>query len=536
MSPHFLRRAAASLACALLLFSAACGKGPAKNADKTILYHLGAEPETLDPQIASGPEAATAVQALFEGLTRLGADEKPHPGAAESWKSEDGGRRFTFTLRADAKWSDGTPVTAADFAFAFRRALDPSTGSSASAQMYCIKNARAVRAGSMPPQALGVSAAGRTLTVELEYPVPGFPKLTAAAVFMPCNEKFFDSTQGRYGLDKKYLLGNGPFEIDGKYGWDHGKYLNLRRSSTYRGARAPLPAAVDFSIGDAADYADPVAALTSGKTDAAAVPFSRTADAKAAGCTLTSFEDTTWGLCFNLQSPLFRNEKARRAFAQSFSRTDVLRHVPENASAAENIVLPSAEIDGASYRSAAGGPFYLRQDPNAAQTLAQGLAELKLEKTGSFAVLCADDGAAKLMLNEMIASWNARFHNYFNMEPLSADKLAARTASGDFSAALLPLTPSGGPLSVLSLFCTGAAGNPAGLADPAYDAAVAAAQSKSGAEAAAAYAQAEKYLNAHAVFYPLFYEKHYYACAKGVTGVVFHPYSGGVDFIGAGKE
>ena len=541
MCPPFLRRAAAAaLAAVLLLAPAACRGTSAKNADKTIAYHLDAEPETLDPQIAADAPAATAVQALFEGLVRLGADEQPRPGVAESWKPNGDSTGFTFTLRADAKWSDGTPVTAADFVFAFRRALDPSTGSSTCSQMFCIRNARAVHSGSLPPKELGVSADdSRTLSVELEYPVPEFPKLTAAAVYMPCNEKFFDSTQGRYGLDRDYLLGNGPFEIDGRYGWEHGQYLNLRRSSTYKGQNAPLPAAVNFSIGGkAADYADPVAALTSGKTDAAAVPFSRTDEARAAGCTLASFEDTTWGLCFNVQSPLFKNQKVRQAFLQAFSRKSVLSHLPKNASAAESIVLPSAEIDGKSYRAMAGGPFYLKQSPGAAQILAQGLQKLnlKLKDLSAVTVLCTDDASVKLMMNEMIAAWNGQFQNYFNMEPLSSEKLAGRIKSGNFSAALCPLTPSGGPFSAFAQFCSGAAGNPAKLADPAYDALVASAQQKSGAAAAAAYAEAEKYLGQRAVFYPLFYEKHYFACAKGVTGVVFHPYLGGVDFIRAGKE
>ena len=122
------------------------------------------------------------------------------------------------------------------------------------------------------------------------------------------------------------------------------------------------------------------------------------------------------------------------------------------------------------------------------------------------------------------------------MKPVSADSLQDSVRSGNYQVAIYPVKPAGdGPDAVLSLFVSGTAGNPAGLADPAYDALVNSAQSKSGKEAAAAYAAAEKYLNNKAIFYPLYYEKSYYALAKGITGIIFRPYAGGVDFLNAGK-
>lgn len=527
------------LLCTVLLFTqTSCGKGPS-NGGKTIEYGLSQEPKTLDPQIADDPSSFIAIQALFEGLTRLGADGSARPGVAERWESGADSTVFTFHLRSGAEWSDKTPVTAGDFVFAFRRALSPQTASPACAQMFCIQNARKVNAGQLAPDQLGVEAKdARTLVVRLESSYPDFPKLTALSVFMPCSQKFFESTAGRYGLEADCVLGNGPFRIDGKYGWVHGQYLNLRRSATYSGDRQPLPSSVNLNVnGGKIDLSDPVALLKSGTVDAAAVTSAQAAEASSAGCSIVSFRAAAWGLCFNTASGPMKNADVRRAFAQAFDRKQVLSHLAKNTEAAETILLPETTFLGQNYRKLAGGPFYLKRDANAAQTLAKGLGGLGLSEMPSVSVLCPDDLNVKLMLNEMIIAWNSQFHNYFNLEALDESKLLSRIASGNYQLAICPLKPnSDGPDSVLSLFRSTAAGNPAKFSDPAYDALVDRAEAGSGAKAAADYAAAERYLNEQAVFYPLYYEKSYYAMAPGVTGIAFHPFQGGVDFIGAGKE
>jgi len=531
--------------CLTILFSlAACSKKEPKNANKKMNYILTDEPKTLDPQIASDSSAIVAIEALYEGLARLDAKHQAYPGVAEKWESNADSTVFTFTLRSNAKWAnsgnDKTPVTADDFVFAFRRALSPQTGSTTCSQMFCIKNAKEVNSGALPADQLGVTAKdAHTLIVQLNYSYPDFPVLTASSVFMPCNQKFFESASGRYGLERKYLSSNGPFEIDGKYGWEHGKYLNLVRSSTYSGNKKPLPSNVKFSIiSTATDLPDPVTALTTGAADAIAMPIDKVPAATAAGCTISSFEDTTWGLCFNTQSNVMKNTNIRKAFIQAFNRAAVIKHLPKNMSVAENIIPPSTTWMGKSYRAlASSGSFYLKQDKNAAALLTTGLAQLSLPKLPSISVICPDDPNVKLMLNEMIATWNTQFNYYFNMEPLSNDALAARIKSGNFEVAISSVQPlSDGPLAVLSQFKTGAQKNPAILKDAAFDAMLTAAEKKGGSEATATFTAAEKYLNEQGIFYPLYYQKNYFATAKGVSGVVFQPYGAGVDFIQAGKE
>lgn len=514
----------------------------AKNADKVINYSLSGDPQSLDPQIASDMPSIIAVQALFEGLTRLDANGGATPGVAKSWTANDENTEFTFLLRTDAKWSNGKEVTAQDFVYAFQRALSPATGSTTCSSMYCIQNAKAVHSGQMTADQLGVKAVDdHTLVVDLEYSYADFPALTASTPFMPCNQEFFESTAGRYGLEKKYILGNGPFAIDGAYGWQHGSYMKLKRSSSYSGETEPLPSAVNFTISDAAEAdvsADPVAALENGTVDAAAVSADQAEKIEENGGTLASYMGTTWGLCFNTQSDYFKNENVRKAFIQVLDRPKMLSHISDDSKvAADNILLPDTTLFGKSFREMAGGPYYLTQDANAAMTLAQGISELGLKQMKSITVLCPDDADTKLMANEMISAWNASFGTYFNMQPLDKNSLISQVNSGNFQAAIYPLSPKAdGPLAVLSLFGSSTSENPAKLNDPAYDALIANAENESEEQAVSDYITAEKYLNENAIFYPLYYEKSYYAMAKGVTGIVFYSYQGGVDFINAGKD
>ena len=127
-----LRRLLSALlvACMLLVFPS-CGQQKNEAADKIIKYYVDQEPQTLDPQVATDSSAVLTIGALYEGLARLDQNGKATPGVAESWNANDAATVFTFHLRENAVWSDGQPVTAADFVFAFRRALAPQTKSAA---------------------------------------------------------------------------------------------------------------------------------------------------------------------------------------------------------------------------------------------------------------------------------------------------------------------------------------------------------------------------------------------------------------------
>ena len=256
-SSFYKRFLAAALCCLMLFPLAGCfGESRPANADQQILFHLGEDPATLDPQIADGFAARVAVEALYEGLVRLDENNEPYPGAAESWEVSSDGLTYTFHLREDAQWSksivtedgetssssDPAPLTAADFVFAWQRAVDPSTGCPNADAFSVIQNGEAILQGQMSPDSLGVQAADdHTLVVTLENASGDFLNLTATAAFMPCQEAFFNWTSGRYGLEARYVCGNGPFAFSNSYSWDHEEGMALRRSSSYHGKTNPSP-------------------------------------------------------------------------------------------------------------------------------------------------------------------------------------------------------------------------------------------------------------------------------------------------------
>ena len=537
------RQAAALLLCLITLLSL-IGTGCEEKADtgtgKSFTWHLASEPKTLDPQIATGENAAIVIGALYEGLARLDENGDAVPGAAESWENSADYKTYTFYLREDALWSDGeTPVTAEDFVYAFRRALDPATGSTSCSPMLCLKNAAEVQSGALAPEELGVRAEGEyTLVVELAYPVRNFPVLTALPVFMPCNQEFFEGTAGRYGLDRSCILSNGPFIIDGVYGWDAGRHINLAASSRYWGTVAP--ASVKLPIGSAElDIEDEVIAVSNGDVDAIALTESQASRAESRGCTITSFEDTVWGFCFNLTSdasPERQNEEVRTAFLCAVDWAALRASLPQGE-AAEGVIPPAVSIEGENYREKAADVAIPAQLEDAAALMQEGLAEVGAESPPALTILCPDDPELTALVNEILVVWNNTFGQYFNMAPLSESELASRLAAGSFSAAVCPFTPeSDDPAAVLSLFSTGDSGNVSGFSDASYDALVEQVRHTSGTEKLTACESAEQMLVDRAVFLPISFGSHYFASAPGVSGIIFRPYGGGVDFIGALKK
>lgn len=166
------------------LFLTACGDAT-RRADLVVLN--GAEPETIDPALITGQPEGRIANALFEGLTSFDAAGKPVPGVAERWEIASGGLVYTFHLRPDARWSDGTPVTAGDFVRSWRRVLAPETGSGYASQLYHIRNGRAFNEGKLTDfSQVGVCAPNAaTLVVTLENPTPYFLDLCAFTTLQP---------------------------------------------------------------------------------------------------------------------------------------------------------------------------------------------------------------------------------------------------------------------------------------------------------------------------------------------------------------
>jgi ABC-type oligopeptide transport system substrate-binding subunit/class 3 adenylate cyclase len=211
---------------------AEAGAGQARQPGRTrARFRRGeSEPETLDPGLAQTAAALSLASDLFEGLVAIDADLNVVPAAAWRWHVRDQGRRYVFELRPGACWSDGRPLTAHDFAFAWRRNLDPQGGAPMSAQLYPLTGARLYHAGRAPADALGVRALDEhTLDVELDQPIPHLLYLMAHPITFPLPEHAVRASGQEWWRPPRFV-GNGRFLPTT---WKAGKYLDLRHNPRY---------------------------------------------------------------------------------------------------------------------------------------------------------------------------------------------------------------------------------------------------------------------------------------------------------------
>ena len=144
---------------------------PPATASQELRRGNGPEPDSIDPQLARMEAAMTILRDCYEGLVSMAPDGSTIPGAAESWSVSDDGRSYTFKLRKNARWSNGDPLIAEDFAFAFRRLVNPKTASQYALMLEPVVNATDIVAGRKPPESLEVSAPDdATLVVQLSEP------------------------------------------------------------------------------------------------------------------------------------------------------------------------------------------------------------------------------------------------------------------------------------------------------------------------------------------------------------------------------
>jgi oligopeptide transport system substrate-binding protein len=220
-----------TLAALLALVPAlGCSSGEGREPEGSVLrLAMSEEPPQLDSTRATDQVSIWVLGHVMEGLTRYGTSGDIVAGVAARW--EIGEERAVFHLREDARWADGRPVTAHDFVFAWRTAVDPRTASEYAFILYPVKNAEAVNTGKLPPAALGVRARDdRTVEVELERPTGHFLALTAFATYLPVREDFYRARPGRYAADAQDLLSNGPYVLSR---WVHGASLTLEKNRRY---------------------------------------------------------------------------------------------------------------------------------------------------------------------------------------------------------------------------------------------------------------------------------------------------------------
>jgi oligopeptide transport system substrate-binding protein len=211
-------------------FLCGCGPGTDAEAPGSHAQHLrrgiSGEPSSLDPATATDNFSTQVIQDLYEGLTRESSSGEVVPGVASSWEVDSTGTRYTFYLRANARWSNGKPVIAPDFVSSWQRVLDPKHSSPVSNELKLLRGAGEVISGLLPPTSLGVVAQSNdVLVVNLEQPATYFPQILSHTAAFPIY-----SDEGARSHTATLWVSNGPFILSN---WLPGTTIELKRNNTY---------------------------------------------------------------------------------------------------------------------------------------------------------------------------------------------------------------------------------------------------------------------------------------------------------------
>lgn len=524
-----VKRLFAAILCLCLLLSFVACRGEEEG--DGFGFALPTEPKQIDPQTATDTASLTVIAAVFEGLTRVDENGAVVPAAA-TWTVSDDGCTYTFTLR-ESCWNVVTArgvetgfeqpvmVTAYDFEFACRRAVDPTTGCPYKDLFTGIQNAGAVLAGEKPSTALGVKAENAaTLVITLSAPDPDFLAKLATPAFMPCNREFFAYTAGRYGLEKGYILSNGAFYVSG---WDHNTSVTLRKNENYHAAKEISPSLVKYRVTVSAE--EDYELLEKGYIDAAFVPQDKVSAAPAAGIRLVEMRDTTEYLWMNTSVSPLSEVSVRRAIRDAIAWDELRTNRPKGYTLAAGFVPPAATAGGQPYRTANETLPFATDTAAASAALAAGLEALELQKLPTLTVLAADDTDSANLARYVSQSLAKNLGARCVLDLVDAKTLEARVKAGNYQLAIYT-APGRGLTATENLetfTSTAPAGNYARYADAAYDALYAAAKDTR-ADAAAL----EAYLFDTCPALPLGFGTRYYGVREEDTGITVTPFDGGL--------
>lgn len=324
MKMRSLLAGAAGVMLALTL--AACGGGGSSGSQDvpTLRRGISAKVDTLDPHKSSAAWENIVIGDMMIGLTTDGVDGKPVPGMATSWEVDETGTVWTFTL-GDYVWSDGAPVTAEDFVYAFRRIQDPAVASQYASMLWLVKNAEKVNNGELPPEEMGVRAVDdKTFEITLEYPAPYLPGLLSHYTTFPVPRQAVE-TFGDAWIQPENIVVNGPYKL---VYWRTGDQLVSEKNPTgFGAAEACFDRVVYFEIENEAAYENKIAAGELDINNAFSGPRQSEIEAKFPGWIRTTPGLLTTYWTFNQTRAPFDDVRVRQALSMALDRDFMVRNV-----------------------------------------------------------------------------------------------------------------------------------------------------------------------------------------------------------------
>lgn len=490
--------------------------------------------ESLDPQQATDGTSFEVIADYTDGLMQMDADGQAVPAIAESYDLSDDGLTYTFHLRSDAKWSNGTPVTAADFVFAWQRAVDPAVASEYAYMLSDIgqvKNAAEIIAGKKDKSELGVTAVDDvTLQVELNVPVSYFLSLMYFPTFYPVNEEFFNSCGDTFATSPETTLSNGAFVLDSYE--PAATAFHLTKNADYYDAAKVQLSGLSYQV--IQDSQQALMNYQTGVLDTTLVNGEQVDQVKDDPEFMTVGAGYLWYVSPNMSAvPELANLNVRLAMTMAIDRDAITADVLKDGSAATYTAVPpefAAGPDGSDF-SGDQSKFsdVCRFDAAAAADYwAKGLEELGITELSLDMVVDADDAPQKVaqVLKEQ---WETTLPGLtVNLVVEPKKQRVQDMQEGNFQLGLTRWGPDyADPMTYLGMWTTDNSNNYGLWSNADYDAIIA--ECTTGdlcTDAEGRWARlydAEQIVMDEAVIYPLYTQCNAEMLSSKVTGVEYHP-------------
>ncbi|PTX59329.1 oligopeptide transport system substrate-binding protein [Melghirimyces profundicolus] len=476
MSKH-LTKMVALLAILSMTFLAACGGGSDAGGTEEAKQVLNAgyapsEPPDLNPNTATDSTSGFVLRHTMEGLTRMSEDGQPIPGVADKWEPNEDGTKITFHLRDDAKWSNGDPVKAEDFEYAWKRVLDPETAADYAYQLFYLKNGEKYNAGKADKDEVGVKAVDdKTLEVELEKPTPYFMSLTSFYTLFPVNKSVAEENKD-WAADAKTFVGNGPFKLKE---WKHDEKLTLVKNENYwnKGKvkldQINLPIITDAKTG----YQQ----YKSGELDvgdSTILPTELVASALEKGEAKSDKIPASYFYMFNTKEKPFNNAKIRKAFALAIDRKSIVENVSQGGQGPATGFVPWQMPDHAEEKPwVETREDYLQptaQADEAKKLLEEGMKEEGIDKLPEIAISYNTDEGHKKIAEAIQQMWKKNLDVDVKLNNMEWKVYLDKTKSGDYQIGRLGWLPDYiDPMTFMDMWVTGGGNNDTKWSNKKYD-------------------------------------------------------------------
>jgi oligopeptide transport system substrate-binding protein len=407
---------------------------PAPGAEPKILRTNNAfEPGSLDPALAQGTHDSWVLDHTFEGLTKKDVDGKIVMGMAKEYKLADDDVTYTFILRDDIKWSNGDPVTAYDFEFAWKRALDKDLASDYAYQLYYLKGGEAYNTGTGSVDDVGVKAIDeKTLEVVLESPTAYFLELTSFYTYYPVNKKVVEANPD-WAKNADTHVSNGPFKMTG---WEHNATITLAKNDNYYNSSAVKLDGIEFTILN--DENTAWQKYLGGEYDfLTPLPQAVVAQLKNEGNPELVIGGELAVYYYNLYNKMepFNNAKIRKALALTLDRQTICDKIAQGGQLPAEGVVPFGMLDenGKEYRDGVGKLVEYNVEEGK-RLFAEGLAEtgFKVEDFSKFSILYNTLEAHKIIAQAAQEMWRTNLGIELQLENVDFQVKLDREKAGDY--------------------------------------------------------------------------------------------------------